>query len=433
MPPLPLFAAASLDAPIVKRADRMVRAREFIVAALALAERLPTRQCALNLCETRLAFLLGFVAACLRRQLTLLPPNQAATTLTDIRAAHPDQYTVDDAYIEQLLRAAPNADAAIMPDWRIEADRVVALTFTSGSTGAPQAHEKTWGALVRNAQLAAEQALGGAGARLVATVPTQHVYGLETSAITTLAANCAVFDERPFFPQDIAAALHAMEAPRTLVTTPIHLRALLAEKVQLPPLRRIVSATAPLAMQMARAAEDAWNAPVVEIYGCTEAGVIAHRQTSESERWRTFTGGEIVLHGESAHYQAPQLPSAIKLQDVVETLSSTEFYLRGRSSDMIKVAGKRASLQALTQQLLDVPGVLDAAIFVPEPDMRPAALVVAPRLTAHDILAALSARIDAAFLPRPLLLLDRLPRNALGKLTREALLQTLRAQLHKTS
>jgi acyl-coenzyme A synthetase/AMP-(fatty) acid ligase len=52
---------------------------------------------------------------------------------------------------------------------------------------------------------------------------------------------------------------------------------------------------------------------------------------------------------------------------------------------------------------------------------RLAAFVVAPGLTSEFILAALRQRIDPAFLPRPLCLVDALPRNATGKLTRARL------------
>jgi acyl-coenzyme A synthetase/AMP-(fatty) acid ligase len=50
------------------------------------------------------------------------------------------------------------------------------------------------------------------------------------------------------------------------------------------------------------------------------------------------------------------------------------------------------------------------------------AFAVAPGRTAGEILAALQQHIDPAFLPRPLHLVDALPRNATGKVPREALL-----------
>ena len=50
------------------------------------------------------------------------------------------------------------------------------------------------------------------------------------------------------------------------------------------------------------------------------------------------------------------------------------------------------------------------------------ALVVAPAITRAELLAALRAQIDPAFLPRPLLWVDALPRNAQGKLPKAELL-----------
>ena len=59
--------------------------------------------------------------------------------------------------------------------------------------------------------------------------------------------------------------------------------------------------------------------------------------------------------------------------------------------------------------------------------LRPAALVVAPGLDEHSILEALRASVDPAFLPRPLRLVARLPRNEVGKLPRALLRELLNA------
>ena len=59
------------------------------------------------------------------------------------------------------------------------------------------------------------------------------------------------------------------------------------------------------------------------------------------------------------------------LQDVLELRSATEFFLRGSAVDMIKVAGKRASLQELTRHILAVPGVEDAVVFLPDATRAP--------------------------------------------------------------
>jgi acyl-coenzyme A synthetase/AMP-(fatty) acid ligase len=125
------------------------------------------------------------------------------------------------------------------------------------------------------------------------------------------------------------------------------------------------------------------------------------------------------------------LPAEVMLQDVLELRADGRFEVRGRNSDMVEVAGKRASLADLTRRLLSVPGVTDAVVFQPDAAndagvRRLAALAVANGVDAQHVLAHLAALVDPVFLPRPLLLVSRLPRNEVGKLPREALLAALR-------
>lgn len=392
-------------------------------AVLRLAAQLPAASHVVNLCANRYCFLLAWLAACLRRQLVLLPSDQSPGTLAQLATGYAGLQTLDDDLVESLLTAKAVSTEAY--EWSLPADHVVAIAFTSGSTGKPQAHPKRWRTLARNAQIAAKEVLGGAGANIVATVPPQHAYGLETSVISVMSAGCTLHDGRPFFPHDVKAALESVPEPRTLVTTPTHLKSLHAARMQLPALQAVVSATAPLALDLASEIELAWSTVVHEIYGCTEAGIVAWRRTTQTERWRTFEGGRVFNDERGAWYAAPQFADDIALQDVIEPISEREFHLRGRAGDMIKVAGKRASLAGLTEQVRCLAGVLDAVVFVPAVDARPAALVVAPGLRAQDVLRALSERIDPVFLPRPLVCVDELPRNASGKLPFEALLRAL--------
>jgi acyl-coenzyme A synthetase/AMP-(fatty) acid ligase len=216
-----------------------------------------------------------------------------------------------------------------------------------------------------------------------------------------------------------------MPAPRVLVTTPAHLKVVAEAAIDLPAVDRVVSATAPLSVELARRVEAAWHTEVVEIYGCTEAGVMAHRRPSQSESWHTFAGGTMTATSGNAKYSAPHLEAPVPVQDVLDLLTATEFVLRGRAADMIKVAGKRASLQELTHQILSVPGVKDAVVFLPDADGRPAAAVVAPGVTAAEILRELRMHLDGVFVPRPLVVVDELPRSAVGKVPRDSLLRLL--------
>jgi acyl-coenzyme A synthetase/AMP-(fatty) acid ligase len=101
--------------------------------------------------------------------------------------------------------------------------------------------------------------------------------------------------------------------------------------------------------------------------------------------------------------------------------------LHGRTADLVNVAGKRSSFGYLNAQLNAIPGVLDGAFFLSEGltgstgVARLGAVVVAPGLSVALLTEQLRQRLDPVFLPRPLLLVDELPRNATGKLPHQAL------------
>jgi acyl-coenzyme A synthetase/AMP-(fatty) acid ligase len=128
----------------------------------------------------------------------------------------------------------------------------------------------------------------------------------------------------------------------------------------------------------------------------------------------------VVAHGGHVEQSTP-------MGDVLEITGEEEFLLHGRMTDLVNVAGKRSSFGYLNAQLNAVPGVVDGAFFLPDADgggtgvARLAAVVVAPTLSAAELTEQLRRRIDSVFLPRPLLLVDALPRNATGKLPLQAL------------
>jgi acyl-coenzyme A synthetase/AMP-(fatty) acid ligase len=125
---------------------------------------------------------------------------------------------------------------------------------------------------------------------VVATVPPQHMYGFENSVLLTLQSGHAFCAEHPFYPADICSVVAAAPVPRTLISTPVHLRALLATDAALPALHAVVSATAPLDEELARQVEQRFGAPMVEIYGSTESGQIATREPTRSAVWHLYPG-----------------------------------------------------------------------------------------------------------------------------------------------
>jgi acyl-coenzyme A synthetase/AMP-(fatty) acid ligase len=422
----------------------VVDAATFAGHVRALAARLPRAGYAVNLCEDRYRFLVAFCAVALRGQVNLLPPTRTRAAIDEVRARHPDSYCIGDGeacgcdpgplptqgHFVHLPARLPTLDG---PPLLVADEAVIAIGFTSGSTGTPMPHAKTLGALrastARN--LAALDSLWPAGTQpqVVATVPPQHMYGIEMSVVLPLLGPVAVHRGRPFFPEDIARALHEAAAPRLLVTTPVHLRALLASGVALPPMAGIVSATAPLPQALAAEAEACCGCEVRETFGSTETCIIASRRAAAGEAWRLFPGVRLEPRPDGTLVTVPGLPAPVLLADVVELLGEGRFELRGRQVDLLEIAGKRASLADLTRRLLEVPGVEDGAVFQLDDERagvrRIAAVYASDTLGEAAVREALRRSIDPVFLPRPLRRVRALPRNDTGKLPRTALLRLL--------
>lgn len=435
--PLPLLLADDPGRVLAFDGQRRVTAAAFLADVAGAAAALPPYPLALNLCEDRYAFLVAFCALAVAGRSSLLPHSRAPAVVAELLARHPEACCIAErAPAERperlhLLTVGGAAMAASCPSLPPEAR--VAIGYTSGSTGQPCAHAKHWGGFAavtaRNAALLSALA-GGGRADLVATVPPQHMYGMEFTVLLPLLADLAVHTGRPFFPADVAAALAQARAPRLLVTTPVHLRALLEAGSGLPALAGIVTATAPLPRELAEAAEARFGAPVQEVFGSTETCVIAHRRTAREQAWQAYPGVQLLPQPDGTLVQAPWLQAPVVLQDVVELLPGHRFALRGRNTDQVEIAGKRASLAELSQRLLALPGVCDAVVLQAEQAdaagvRRIVALAVAPGKDAAGLLAALRRAVDPVFLPRPLKLVDALPRNDTGKIPRQALLALL--------
>lgn len=424
---------------------RAVDRDTFLAQARRLADDLPEAPFAINLCEDRFAFTTALAAAMIRGQTTLLPPGRAPVLIGELAADYAGSYCLEDAptRVEGIDHHLVSLDETLTPDRRqsvprIPAEHTAVIVFTSGSTGRPNPNPKRWGDLVLGLSLAKQrfELESRAHETILATIPPQHMYGLEVSIVLPLVAGMSVHSGNPFFPEDIRRTISELPEPRTMFTTPTHLRACVESGIEWPRMNRIVSATAPLSSQIAELAERQFSCPVLEIYGCTEAGSMASRRTLDGDKWKFYDGITCEERDGVIYVSAAHLPEPIPLNDYIEMLDDGRFKLLGRHADLVNIAGNRASLSDLNLKLNAIEGVRDGVFVMPENHhdddvWRLVALVVAPDLEKKDILSALGERVNPVFLPRPIYKVDSLPRNAMGKLPREALLRLLE-QLRKT-
>lgn len=463
--PAPLPAASALlqrpleDALFWRpsRSPERVTGAIFLRAATRVAAALPPARAYFNLCKDPCGTAIALAAAMLRQTPCILVADTSAASMAMLLEQFPTAHPILDEGADCPSPFTASSVAAPQPSdaWGaapanpvFPTSQITLVGVTSGSSGTPAMHVKSWGALdARNRAAAQRFALLGEGQQrlLVGAVSPTHMYGMETMVLLPLQASVITWCAPSFFPGDAAATL--IEAARIatapglatgsvapepiFITTPLHLSALLETETPLPPLHAIISATAPLDPRLAARAEALWKTEVMEIFGATEVGSIASRRTAREEAWTLYDGVTLTMRDGAMNAEGQGAPLT-PLSDILELLPPNRFRLISRASDIVKRGGRRASLAGLTRALAGLEGVRDAAFLMPEPrpgrsaTARPIAFAVAPGRDAASLLTELRGLIDPAFLPRRILLLDRLPRNEMGKLPSAALLTLLK-------
>ncbi len=209
------------DGVVAWQGGQPVTVGRFLADVHALAARLPAGEHVFNACTDRYRFTVGLRRAAMR-QGEPAPLGANPGMVRQLAAFAPDVFCLhDDADCSVALpRFAYNASEAReerpaahlpvpVPVPEIPADRLMAYVFTSGTTGQPVAHAKTWGAMVRGARATAQRLglLDGRAWTLVGTLPPQHMFGLEATVMLALQAGAALASAPAFYPADIRAAL----------------------------------------------------------------------------------------------------------------------------------------------------------------------------------------------------------------------------------
>ncbi|MDH3232186.1 MAG: AMP-binding protein [Alphaproteobacteria bacterium] len=416
------------DRVVAWRDGRAISRSGLLRDAAKLAHDMPNGRRIANSCSDQYHFLVVFLAALMRGQTVILPHAFDTHILAELAGGYPGLLFVTDRPrhtepLDELTVAFDGTSDWLEPDFPDpKPDAPVASVFSSGSTGRPVPTHRTWKWMTTGVEhYAAAFGLDRMAAyNMVATVPSQHAFGLETAVFLTLCHRAAINTTIPLYPADVVAALEQIPSPRVLVTTPVHLRVLVESRVTTPDVSLVLSATAPLQTSLAGEAEAMLGAPVMEVYGCTEIGLIATRRTVDGEAWTLPHGMHLRASGHGMRIDAAHLSEPVMLADGFQRLSDTTVEFKGRRNDIVKVAGKRASLSGLDAALNSIDGVIDGVYLPPSGGDAPAnqrltACVVIGDGDVDRIRRALRAKVASTFVPRPLIPVARIPRNGTGK------------------
>ena len=348
-----------------------------------------------------------------------------------------------------------------------DADAVALLLQTSGTTARPKQVPLTHRNVLASAR--ANAACFGLGPtdRCVNVLSLLHIGGLVHGLLTTLASGGSVvcprgFDAGGFF------RLVVEFAPTWYTGTPtIHLALLpfLDDYRRLAPghrFRFLRSASAPMPAALIERLESAFDAPLIEGYGMTEAGRITCNPLPPARRKPGSVGlpvalevrvvdadgvalppgqpGEVTIRGASVTSGYLDDPAAnaaafrngwLRTGDLGHFDADGYLFLTGRIKELINRGGKKIAPREIDEALLALPGVREAAAFgVPHASLGEdlmAAVVAEPGATLdgdalrHELLA----RLARHKVPSAVVVLDRLPRGPTGKVQRSALPQLL--------
>lgn len=334
------------------------------------------------------------------------------------------------------------------------------VIYTSGTTGAPKGAVISRGALAADIDALALAWQWTPDDTLVHGLPLFHVHGLVLGLLGSLrVGNRFIHTDRPT-PEAYARAADAGGTLYFAVPTVWSRVAADPESARaLSSARLLVSGSAALPVPVfSRLAELTGNPPV-ERYGCTETlitvstradgerrpGWVGRPLVGMQTRLVDENGGPVAHDGEAigslqvrtptifdGYLNRPEATGAAfdadgwyRTGDAAVIDAGGMHRIVGRESvDLIKSGGYRVGAGEIETALLGHPGVVEVAVVgLPDEDLgqRIVAFVVGDAVPA-ELIAFVAQQLSVHKRPREVLLVDALPRNAMGKVLKKELM-----------
>lgn len=319
------------------------------------------------------------------------------------------------------------------------------IKLTSGSTGRARGIVTTEANLTADARnICATMGIVPADVNLGA-IPFSHSYGFSNLVSPLLLQGTRVVVTNDYLPQALLdhANRHGCTVAPLIPMVYAHL--ITTAHGNFETVRTFISAGAPLPATTSRAFRERFSLDIHSFYGCSECGGIAydsgggavergtvgtalHGVELRIERGRLAVRSAAVaacLLGESGEVEP--LGEAFVTDDLVEWRNG-ELALTGRAGDFINTAGKKVNPREIEAVLLEMEGVREARVYGEPAGARgevvAAAVVAAPSVTREAIREFCRARLSAHKVPRVVKLIEAIPVDGRGKVSRSALLES---------
>lgn len=345
-------------------------------------------------------------------------------------------------------------------DPEVGEDTPLLICYTSGSTGKPKGVLLTQGAINSNADNSADMHALSPDDRVLTVLPLFHVGGLNIQTTPALRAGCTLVLHPRFDPE---AALEAIENEKItlMLVVPAVVDMMMASPrwpaTDLSSLRMMSIGSSIVPTHLIEAIH-ARGVPMPQVYGATETCPIAVYLKAHDAMCKIGSTGKVAAHcllrivdshgadvkpgatGEilvkgnnvmSGYWQAPQATAAVLKDgwfhsgDMGHQDEEGYLYIDGRSKDMIISGGENIYPAEIENLLVECPDIAEASV-IGRPDARWGEIVVAVvvpkadhRISSEQVLKLLDGRIARYKHPKEVVLVDALPKTALGKIRKE--------------
>ncbi len=400
--------------------------------------------------------------ACVKSGLIFVPINilYRDREMTHIISDADPKLLVTAAEVPALLAEAATQSGERLPDYELGADDPAALVYTSGTTGVSKGAILTHHNFAINGKNLVESWKITAADRLLLAPPLFHVHALGNGLHSWLLSGCRVrllerFDHTTALAQfqDFKPTLFfgvpAMYV-RLLDTPPATAREIGAK------VRLFVCGSAPLPAQILEEFRDLFGHTILERYGMTETlmnisnpydgerrpgsiglplpGVIVKIVGPDGQELADGETGELWLRGPNVFpgywrredaTKAAFVDGWFKTGDIGSRSADGYYTLSGRKSDLIISGGFNIYPREIEEFLMEQPEIVEAAVIAEADRVRgeiPVAYVVWRETpAAAEIESRCREKLASFKIPRRFESIDKLPRNALGKVQKHLL------------